>query len=434
MEGFSYLAHELSWWPVFLRGLLYYLLVAILVAGQAVMSVYAAWYIASFMEYLVWRRQRPRLEPMWEGPLVAVVVPVYNDYEVRSSLEALVKQKYRPYLVVIVDDSSDFGLVADLSNHALRSGGKVIHLRRHGRRGLKAGALNDAIDLLEKYRPKYVVFFDADFEPPPDTLARLVAYAERFDADIVQGYQRHVKGSETLFGLVYRASQGGAIVNMIGRMMMSMMPIFTGSCALIRYDLLYETRFREGSISEDWRWTIDVLLERERLRYIAVDEVYANGSVPKSQRAFIRQQLRWSSGTLYETLCTLLDFMSARLPLGVKVGYLLQGLFYSQGLWVYLTVLSSLLLAQLYGVDLQSYVWPLGLYVWLLGIETAILAGALIERYTPRQILSTAVATLAMIYYVAATHAYGTLIALLGETASWRVTGKRGSYEAEYQD
>jgi cellulose synthase/poly-beta-1,6-N-acetylglucosamine synthase-like glycosyltransferase len=431
---------ELELWRSFLLGLSKDLGIILFYVSVLVLTIYAIWYYSSIIGFFALKlgnptsNSREKSESLIEYPRVAIIVPVYNDYEVLSTLQKNLELDYPDYVIVVVDDSTDPLLSMEISNLALRSKNKLIHVRRFERKGLKAGALNDALLLLEKYNPEYVMILDADFELPRDMLKRYVEVAVKTKADIVQGHQRHVKGSDTLFGILYRASQAGAILFMAGREVDGTFPIFTGSCALIRYELFREILFKEGSLSEDLRWTIDVLKARKTLRYFSTHYLYANGSVPRSQRAFVRQQVRWSSGTLREFLDTFLDVVLDRdIEFSQKLGYVLHGLFYVQSIFIYLATFIPPILNALFSINLGP-VWLLGVYVWLIGIESLVIAGCVIEGYGALNTLLVAGYALLLIYYTAAIHMYGTLKALLSRKLEWRVTSKRGSYEELYRD
>lgn len=431
---------ELKAWETFLANLFRDVGIALYYISIAVLTVYAIWYYSSILSFFSFKL---RNNPNNTGngthrkeyyPRVAIVVPVYNDYEAIHTLQKNLELDYPNYIIVVVDDSTDPTISAEISKLALRSGGRLIHIKRYERRGLKAGALNTALQALEKHSPEYVMILDADFELPRDMLKKYVDIAIETGADVVQGHQRHSKGSETLFGILYRAAQAGAIIFMAGREVDEMFPIFTGSCALIRYELFKDVLFREGSLAEDLRWTIDLLKTRKKLNYFATHNLYANGSVPKSQKAFIRQQIRWSFGTLREFLSTFLDVVLDRdIDLSHKLGYILHGLFYTQGIFVYIATFIPPILSTLFGVGL-GLVWPMGVYVWLIGIESLVIAGCAIEGYGVGNAFVVAGNALLFIYYTSIIHAYGTLKALASKNLEWRVTSKRGRYERLYKD
>jgi len=439
----EYLSSEINAWHVFLPKLVEDVLIALFIVSEIILTAYSIWYISSLSAFLKHGTENPGWEPrepLKQGSAsswarVAIIYPVYNDYEVLSSLDKALKQDYPNYFVIVVDDSSDEELVTELSNASLRNKGRLIHLRRYGRKGLKAGALNDAVLLASEMGAKYVLILDADFEPPPWLLREMVMVAEKTRAEVVQGHQRHVKGCDSFFGTVYRAGLAGSTMFMAGRMYLDMFPIFTGSVGLIKVSSLLKTPFRENSISEDLRWTIDRMLDTDgELKIFVANWVYADGSVPKSFKSYWRQQLRWSNGTLLETFETLKPvLLSKSLTLSSKAGYILQGFFFTQGPWIYINTLTPFIYTLLTGLSIPG-TWFLGVYTWYATIIVIMMAGGLVEGYDWRKLLLTAIAILPMIYINGFIYTYGSLKALLGKKSGWKVTSKRGLYERLYSD
>jgi len=448
---YNYYEYELEVWREFLSSALPKAVVLLYIVSLVILTAYSLYYVASVGVYLEVRQrrapQRPSplpisyrarshpydRDPSPGYPRVAVVYPVYNDYEILTSIEKALQLDYPDYYIIIVDDSSDQSLVVRLSNLALNNP-RVLHLRRPGREGLKAGALNDAVRLASQIGAEYMLVLDADFEPPPWLLRDLVGMALATGAPAVQGHQKHSKGAVGVFGRLYRASMAGAIIFMAGREELDLFPIFTGSVGLIRVDKALEVPFTEGSISEDLRWTIDLLANDKHAWITVMPEAYAEGSVPTGLRAFYKQQVRWSEGTLRELMNTWLTILPDRaIRAREKIGYLLQTLFYTQGIWVYVNTLAPFIYALLTGGTIP-FVWLLGVYLWFMGIESILVAGSIQEELDRKTILTIAFAALGYIYLTAIIHTVGTLRALLARRPAWTVTPKRGAHEHEYKE
>lgn len=434
----SYWYAELEAWRRFLLDFTVNASIVLYIVSSAVLGVYAAWYISSFIAFIRLGPPKPaRLlekmpQSMW--PKVGILIPVYNDYEVLASIKSLQGIDYPNTVVVVVDDSDDEDLLHELSNASLRSRVKLVHYRRKGRKGLKAGALNDAIEyLLSVEHVDYVLILDADFEIEPGMVWKLVSLAFDHDAHVVQGYQRHRKGSDTVIGTLYRASAAGSIVNLVGRYRDGLYPIFTGSCGLISRRVFERVRFRPGSLAEDWRLTIDSSMEIPGFKILATHEAAASGAVPKTHRALWRQQVRWAAGTLSEFASTFLEILACKgLSRTAKLGYVLQGLYFTNGVWVYVNTLAPLAYYLVTGSHLRMP-WPIGVYLWLLGIETLLIAGAMLEGYRYKDTVITALYAIPMIYYLALMHVAGTVKGILPGGVKWVVTSKRGEYRDLYR-
>src|SRR5213080_1306206 len=166
-------------------------------------------------------------------PFVSVHVAAYNEKRVIDRLlTALSQLEYPEYEVVVVDDSNDES-VEILQRWVGRPRFKILH--RSSRAGYKGGALREALKVMDP-RTEYVVVFDADSAPFPDSIERLLplfyrvsdgASSKRFEAAFgrtepgqvkrrpevaaVQSYQWHVLNkSESWLTEAVRAEYAGS--------------------------------------------------------------------------------------------------------------------------------------------------------------------------------------------------------------------------------
>ena len=106
-------------------------------------------------------------------PFVSVHVAAYNEKRViERLLTALSELEYPAYEVVLVDDSTDDSSLI-LERWKDRPGFKILH--RNSRQGYKGGALNEALKVMDP-RTEYVVVFDADSVPFPDSIDRFLPH------------------------------------------------------------------------------------------------------------------------------------------------------------------------------------------------------------------------------------------------------------------
>src|SRR5262245_1473546 len=109
-------------------------------------------------------------------PTVTIQLPVFNErYVIERLLDAAAAVDYpRDRLEIqVLDDSTDETCeIAARKCDELRARGiEVAHLRREGRAGYKAGALQLG---LARARGDLLAIFDADFVPPPGILRAMV--------------------------------------------------------------------------------------------------------------------------------------------------------------------------------------------------------------------------------------------------------------------
>src|SRR3989344_3825355 len=117
-------------------------------------------------------------------PFISVHLPMFNEKQVvERILRASTSFDYDRYEVIVADDSTDETTAivrqfADQWNDSLKTQNlkpviKVIH--RDTREGFKGGALKEALKHTDP-RAEFIVVFDADFVPYPDTLELFLKY------------------------------------------------------------------------------------------------------------------------------------------------------------------------------------------------------------------------------------------------------------------
>jgi cellulose synthase/poly-beta-1,6-N-acetylglucosamine synthase-like glycosyltransferase len=104
-----------------------------------------------------------------------MVYCTYNDFSA-DSLERSARQRYGNVEVVILDDSTDPGSIAEVDAFAARHGMRVV--RREDRVGFKAGNLNN---FLRDASFDYFVILDSDEVTPPDFIDRALDYFAHYD-------------------------------------------------------------------------------------------------------------------------------------------------------------------------------------------------------------------------------------------------------------
>jgi len=254
-------------------------------------------------------------------PFVSVHVAAYNEKRViERLLTALSQLDYPEYEVVVVDDSSDES-VQILQRWVNRPRFKILH--RTSRAGFKGGALREALKVMDP-RTEYVVVFDADSVPFPDSIERLLALFyrvsdgtsnKRFEAAFgrtdppsepgqikrrlevaaVQSYQWHVLNkSESWLTEAVRAEYAGSYMierpfqDAIGSLKM-----IAGTAYMIRADVLREAGWGT-SITEDWELTLKLYARGYKVVYTPWAETPAECVSTFSRLA--RQRMRWAEG------------------------------------------------------------------------------------------------------------------------------------------
>lgn len=257
-------------------------------------------------------------------PFVSIHVAAYNEVRViERLLTALSQLEYPEYEVVVVDDSNDQSIDI-LRRWVGRPRFKILH--RNNRAGYKGGALREALKVMDP-RTEYVVIFDADSVPFPDSIERLLPYFyrvsdgtsnRRFEAAFgrtdppsepgqikrraevaaVQSYQWHVLNkSESWLTEAVRAEYAGSYMierpfqDAIGSLKM-----IAGTAYMIRADVLREVGWGT-SITEDWELTLKLYARGYKVIYTPWAETPAECVSTFARLA--RQRMRWAEGHTY---------------------------------------------------------------------------------------------------------------------------------------
>ena len=119
-------------------------------------------------------------EKLQHVPPVTVQLPVYNEkYVVERLIDAVCKFDYPAELleIQVLDDSTDetVEIIASRVKEWQDKGVDIKQVRREGREGFKAGALQYGLDIS---KGDFIAIFDADFLPDPDFLKRTLASFE----------------------------------------------------------------------------------------------------------------------------------------------------------------------------------------------------------------------------------------------------------------
>ena len=236
-------------------------------------------------------------------PEVAVHLPIYNERYVVSRLidaccrmaERYGREKVR---IMILDDSDDDtrNLIDRLVARYRLRGFNVMVIRRGGREGYKAGALQNALNLT---REEFIAVFDADFIPPPDFLDKTIPYfIEDEKVGIVQCRWGHINRE---YNILTKSISIGVdahfIIEQPGRYSSGCLLNFNGSAGVLRRKAVMEAGgWSPDTLAEDLDLSYRVQLRGYRVIYLR--DLVCPAEVPPTMPSFKRQQSRWARGSL----------------------------------------------------------------------------------------------------------------------------------------
>lgn len=242
------------------------------------------------------RGEISRLPSDADLPRVTVIVPAHNEERViQGCLDSLTRVDYPPdrYDVVVINDRSRDRTGAIADEFAARFPFvRVIHRPNDAAPG-KPAALLDAIN---SSTAEILVFFDADYLPPPQIIRRLVAPFR--DPQIGATMGRVVPynaNANMLTKMLDLERRGGYVVDQEVRHRMSLLPQFGGTTGAVRRSALEAVGgWNTVSLAEDTDLTYRLFIAGMRVAYVASAECYEES--PETWQVRYRQVKRWAIG------------------------------------------------------------------------------------------------------------------------------------------
>ena len=279
-------------------------------------------------------------------PFISIQLPFYNEKKVANRiLTACTSFDYKNYEVIVIDDSTD-ETIKILEKWKKHPRVKVIH--RADRSGFKGGALQVALGQTDP-RTEFIVIFDADFIPYPDTLKQFLKYfwINGFDNNgngnhlnnnnhqgfrhllngsnnhgngngnnhngngngykysrhgylksnvaAVQGYQWHVlnKNENWITRGIRSEFAGSYVVERPATEILGELKQIAGSVYMIRADVLRKYGW-STSITEDFELTMR--LYRDGYKVIYTPYIQGPAECVSTLKRLIRQRSRWAEG------------------------------------------------------------------------------------------------------------------------------------------
>ncbi|MGO8693298.1 MAG: glycosyltransferase [Rectinemataceae bacterium] len=255
-------------------------------------------------------------------PGVAVHLPIYNErYVVSRLVEACVRMAARYGVertrIVVIDDSDDdtAAEIDRVAADARSRGFQVEALRREGRDGFKAGALQYA---LERTAEEFIAIFDADFIPDADFLAAAIPYFGRDrDLGIVQSRWEHLnEGYSALTRAIALGIDVHFLVEQPARSAAGCFLNFNGSGGIIRREaLVLAGGWQADTLAEDLDMSYRLQIRGSRILYLR--DLRSPAEIPSTLPSYKRQQARWANGSL-RTARKLMPELFAKRGLGFK--------------------------------------------------------------------------------------------------------------------
>lgn len=252
--------------------------------------------IVTILFHFGYREGSDRLTSDGDLPRVTVIVPAHNEERVlQGCLDSLTKVDYPAdrYEVIVINDRSRDGTGAIADDFAARYPFvRVIHRPDDAAPG-KPAALLDAIN---GSTSEILVFFDADYLPPPQIIRRLVS---PFSNPLVGATMGRVvpynANANMLTKLLDLERRGGYVVDQEVRHRMQLLPQFGGTTGAVRRSALEAVGgWNTASLAEDTDLTYRLFIAGMKVAYVASAECYEES--PETWQVRYRQVKRWAIG------------------------------------------------------------------------------------------------------------------------------------------
>ncbi len=173
--------------------------------------------------------------------------------------------------------------------------GKIVEengcrvLIRDDRRGKRAGAINDALKLLEMEKPEYVAIFDVDSRPERDFIIKCLEALDGCDECFIASGRRVISNTETLVSETVDAEY--RLINYL--LEKSAFKHFNGLIGVLRGDVLMEEKLSEDMLTEDSDFSTRMYGKGKKAMLV---DTYVYEQAPLTWGDFFNQRRRWYYG------------------------------------------------------------------------------------------------------------------------------------------
>ncbi|WP_060680863.1 glycosyltransferase family 2 protein [Virgibacillus halodenitrificans] len=257
---------------------------------------------------LYYRAKRKGNMPSLEYyPSVDILIPAHNEGIVlEQTLEAMVRLRYPGRLTIYVlnDNSSDD--TADIADEFEQTYQRVRHIRvPAGEPKGKSRVLNHGLEISDG---TYFCVYDADNQPEPEALIKLVEMAENYpNAGGAVGHVRTMNEEKNLLTrMISIEFQVFQLLMQAGRWQLFKTGSLTGTNMLVKRSVIEDLGgYDPYAIAEDAELTLRIT--RQGMFLPIVPHSITWEQEPETMPVYIKQRTRWLLGNLYIVEKTLLE-------------------------------------------------------------------------------------------------------------------------------
>ncbi|WP_202319550.1 glycosyltransferase [Archaeoglobus neptunius] len=224
---------------------------------------------------------------------VAVVVPVSpfesEEILVRSAehLKSLEYDNFEVKILYVIDRAGK----NDRRKETVEKLGIEV-LLRDGRRGKRAGAINDALNYLEKFKPDYIAIFDVDSRPERNFITECVRALEGCEDCYIASSKRYINNGINLVSETVEAEY--YLLNFL--LEKSSFKQFNGMIGVLRAEWLMKERLHEWATAEDADYATRMHAKGCKAALVKTTRIYEQA--PLTWTDLYNQRKRWYHGGL----------------------------------------------------------------------------------------------------------------------------------------
>lgn len=233
-----------------------------------------------------------------ETPFVTIQLPIYNElYVVERLLDNIAQLDYPTdkLEIQVLDDSTDESLEATRIQilRLQQEGVDIQHITRKDRRGFKAGALKEGLNLA---KGEFIAIFDSDFLPAKNWLKQTIPYFKDAKIGVVQTRWGHLNRDFSLLTQIQAfALDYHFIVEQGGRHFGDHFINFNGTAGVWRKSCILDAgNWKGDTLTEDLDLSYRAQLKNWKFKYL--EEVETPAELPIAISASRTQQFRWNKG------------------------------------------------------------------------------------------------------------------------------------------
>lgn len=359
-------------------------------------------------------------------PSVAVLIPAHNEGIVlENTLRAMLRLRYKGEVNIYLLDDNSQDDTAEIALEYVKVFSRVHYIPVPlGKPSGKSRVLNYGLSITES---DYFIVYDADNEPEPDALEKLVEVAEKTkNAAGAVGYVK-TKNANTnsltrMIGLEFQVFQ---LLMQCGRWALFKLGSLAGTNMLLRRSVLTEVGgYDVFALAEDAELTVRLTSAGYLLPVVPSSKTWEQE--PEKIKTFVKQRTRWLTGNIYLLEKSLYDLTHWKgktfmLSLHHVLTYLL---------FVLLLLFSDIFFVMsVAGYQLPKTIAPL-LILWFMSyiVYTAQLLSALVvdQNVSPKNVLFVIIMyfTYAQLFIILLVRSFSIYLwsRLRGKTIAWDKT------------